>query len=284
MQKIAPTLIIGVGGIGAEIAAILEKRSRVQKNNKNLEFLILDTDINAMREREYKGYSGERVKMSRNETVEHCVREMMPQIQDWYPNMSFYNFKSMSEGAGQVRAISRLALESCLKEGRLAEALGRLMVRLHSQLNRDEEQQMKILIISTLAGGTGSGAILPLVVYLRHYMKQHYPASEVNIKGFFLMPDILDEVVGGYREKISIYSNAYASLKELVAFMRKADQLADNSGELQIKLPMEGTEYLSEKNPKSYNYCFLIGKGRIFSEPAKLLNFLITGGSKDTGF
>ena len=259
MEKAAPTLIIGVGGIGAEITALLEQRCGSDAQGKNQKFLIIDTDINAIRERRSKGYQGEVLRMSENITVGKCLHQM-PEVADWYPKMNFYNYKSMSEGAGQVRAISRLAFESALKQGKVEKVLNKIIEELHNLSGQEEEQQQRILIISTLAGGTGSGAILPLALYLRHYMKKNYPLSEVNIKGFFLMPDVLDSVVGGYRERLSIYANAYAAIKELTAFMRKADHLADNSGELYMKLPGEGLSQWEDQDGSSYNYCFLIGK------------------------
>lgn len=257
MSLTAPTLIIGIGGIGAEITALLEKRSGGNKDNQ--QFLIVDTDINAIRERISKGFAGETIQMSENMTVEKCLAQL-PQSAEWYPKMDFYNYKSMSEGAGQVRVISRLAFESALKNNKFEPVLRTIMDRLHCLGDQDEGQQMRILIVSTLAGGTGSGAVLPLAIYLRQYMRRNYPVSEVNIKGFFLMPDILDSVVGGYRERISIYANAYATIKELTAFMRKADDLADNSSELRMRLTGEGDGCQEKTSNSSYNYCFLIGK------------------------
>ena len=51
----------------------------------------------------------------------------------------------------------------------------------------------------------------------------------------------------------------------------------------------KNVEYKENLPEKSIKYmksvvAFANGKGCIFSEPAKLLNFLTTDGSKDTGF
>jgi hypothetical protein len=78
--------------------------------------------------------------------------------------------KTVSEGAGQVRAISRLALNSTIKTGRI-RPLYDSIDDLFRKTGKDMKQAMRVVIASTASGGTGSGIILPLSMFIRDYVK-----------------------------------------------------------------------------------------------------------------
>ena len=45
----APTLIIGLGGIGSEIVSMVEEKAKISKSDiSNVKFIIIDTDNGAV--------------------------------------------------------------------------------------------------------------------------------------------------------------------------------------------------------------------------------------------
>jgi quinolinate synthase len=86
--------------------------------------------------------------------------------------------KTVSEGAGQVRAISRLALNSTIKTGKI-RPLYESIDDLFRKTGKEMKQAMRVVIASTASGGTGSGIILPLSMFIRDYVKEKYPNHTV---------------------------------------------------------------------------------------------------------
>ncbi len=87
----------------------------------------------------------------------------------------------MSEGAGQVRAISRLALNSTIKTGRIRPLLD-AVDDLFRKSGKEMKQAMRAVIVSNFSGGTGSGILLPLAMYLRDYVKDKYPNTSLIVR------------------------------------------------------------------------------------------------------
>ena len=106
-----PTIIIGLGGVGSEITAMAEERLRnappdsSKALRKLLRFAVVDTDVSALRERQRSGFQGALVQISDNMTVERYLR-YDPGAQEWFPPCHILSRKTLTEGAGQVRAVS----------------------------------------------------------------------------------------------------------------------------------------------------------------------------------
>ena len=252
----APTVIIGVGGIGAEICATVAMRSE-NRSLENVRFVILDTDINSIRELHRKGFRGTEILLTDNMTVERC-RDSITGTKDWYPESDIFNGKPMTEGAGQQRAISRLALDYSIREGKLAP-LCEVIQELNELTMDDSEQQMRFYIISSLVGGTGSGLILPLALYLNRFVFEEFGDNLSICKGFFVLSSALKNSVGTRLELKSLDSNAYAAVKELSAFMQIAD---DRKGRYQdTAMILAGSDTLSydKYQNMAYEYCYLFG-------------------------
>lgn len=175
----------------------------------------------------------------------------------WFLRNEILDFKPMTEGAGQVRAVSRLAFELAVKKQKLSplyEAIRQLHIST-SENREGEDNAFRVIIVSTLAGGTGSGIILPLALHIRQYMREVYRRRDVIIRGIFLMADCLDNVVGSETERRSLRSNTYAAVKELDAFMKKADGYLDERYGPYICL--EERSGVKNSSLLSYNYCYL---------------------------
>ena len=220
---LTPIIVLGLGGIGSEIVKRLEKKVKEMNLESRALFAIIDTDINTMNRIQQEGFEGTFVQISKNMTVKEYLNQY-EQAKDWFSETEGLNIKSMTEGAGQVRAISRLAFDVAVRNGSL-NGLEEKIRHLFQITEREEQQAPRILVVSSLAGGTGSGIVMPLALYMRRYFEEVLHIRTVIIKGMFIMPDVFKDIIGNNFEQVSIEANAYAAIKELEAFNKKGELL-----------------------------------------------------------
>ena len=112
--KNVPVLLIGLGGIGSEIVDNVYGRLKDSGMIDNVEALVFDTDINS--QRNLNNVSADcKIHTSTDKTVKYAL-ENDPTARDWFPSHPIIDKMQMLNGAGQIRAVSRLALRSAMKE------------------------------------------------------------------------------------------------------------------------------------------------------------------------
>jgi hypothetical protein len=166
--------------------------------------------------------------------------------------------KTLSEGAGQVRAISHLAFVTAMKRGFL-EPLDNAIYDLYKLENVPSTQVLKVIIVSTLAGGTGSGLILPVSMYIKQFLKTKIQIPGSITRGFFLLPEILYGAVTAEPMRNAFKANAYAVLRELNAFILKADgNLPERyKDKVDLMFPKVGTSEFEEYDVLPFDFCFM---------------------------
>lgn len=256
---LAPIIVLGLGGVGSEIVTRLERKVSYKNLKGKALFAVIDTDVNTMDRIRQEGFGGCQIQISKNMTVKEYLAAYS-EYGEWFFSTEGLNIKSMTEGAGQVRAISRLAFDMAVRNGmfnQLEEKINQVF-QLSEQLSY---QTPRILIVSSLAGGTGSGIVLPLALYMRRYFEEELHITSVIIKGMFIMPDVFRDVVGSDFEQISIDANAYAAIKELEVFTKKGEgYLARRyDDKLYLKLPYKASDESETYITLPYNYCYLFG-------------------------
>lgn len=258
----APVLFVGCGGIGSKIIKGVADRA-LHDDNTLLRFVCMDTDVNDIINVD-KGANVRSVTTSSTATIETYLKNDKIAKNYWFPENKMLDSKSVSEGAGQVRAISRLALNATIKEGRIIElynAIDELFLKDGGKF----KQAIKVMIASTVAGGTGSGIAMEVGMLIRHYINKNYPEAAVMIRGFMVMPGVMDTVIDTQSERDSIRSNGYATIKEINAFMMKGSGFFDTVPELRrykdlsISIPSatSGEEKLSNL---PFDFCFLMDR------------------------
>lgn len=115
-----PVLLIGLGGTGSKIAAKIYNEVP-EEEKKKVVVHIFDTDVN-----EVLGLkASDRTIISTDLTVEKCLlKDYMRQCNAdaWFPVEYPTIMKTkFSDGAGQIRAISRLAYMDAIASGKLKE-------------------------------------------------------------------------------------------------------------------------------------------------------------------
>ncbi len=271
----APTLFVGVGGTGSDIVRMVAEMCKPGEV-ENISFVCLDTNVNDLTNVENSGAKIYAVQTSTTQTVGDYLDYDNDALRNWFPKNAVMYDKTVSEGAGQVRAISRLALNSTIKTGKIAP-LYDAIDNLFRKDGRKLKQAMRVAIVSTASGGTGSGIAMPLAMFIRDYIKNKYPQTGTIVRSMILLPETLDSVITSSVERDSQRRNAYATIKEINAFMMKGSGFCDIDGEfsryrdLHLDVPIAGTNERKSLSLLPFDFCFLLDGQN--SEDNTLVNF-----------
>jgi len=255
---LAPTLIVGLGGVGSKITAKLSAKITDEKQRARINFVVFDTDVNEL-DKIKKDYPFiKTVQTSTNMTVgDYLHLDEFTRDNTFPVNPNLYR-KTLSEGAGQVRAISHLALVTAMKRGYM-EPLDNAIYDLYKLEATPSTQVLRVIIVSTLAGGTGSGLILPVSMYIKQFLKTKIQIPGSITRGFFILPEILYGAVTAEPMRNAFKANAYAVLRELNAFILKADgNLPERyKNKVHLKFPKIGTNEFEEYDVLPMDFCFM---------------------------
>lgn len=261
-NKVGATLFVGVGGIGSRIIKGVAERC-IDDNTDNLRFVSMDTDVNDLTRLE-SGQVITTIQTSSTRSIKDYLAYDKDAKNYWFPENKILDYKTVSEGAGQVRAISRLALNATIRQGninKLYDAIDQLFLKDGS----DRNQAIKVVIASSLTGGTGSGIAMLTGMLVRKYLNKNYPESSAIIRGFLIMPGVMDTVIKTESERLSQRRNGYAALKEINAFMMKGSGFFDSEPSLKrykdmcVKVPTtSGEDEVLDNLP--FDFCFLLDR------------------------
>ena len=232
--RIRPTIVIGMGGTGGDV--IMRVRRRFYETYGSLaefpivSYLWLDTDrsekhILAKEIREFVRLTDtERLMLTINDTTSITQNLKEPNYAHidrwWYPGLNALG--QMNEGAGQIRAYSRLAFFHHFTAIRAAITDANTKVRdplaqdtmMKSQTLKDMgilaqvefNSPTNVVLVCSIAGGTGSGMMLD-VSFL---VKDIFQEGNVTTSAYLVFPDHFGTVTN---ERMK--ANSYALLKEL---------------------------------------------------------------------
>lgn len=254
---LAPTLLVGLGGIGSKIICNVAELAN-DKQREKLGFVVFDTDVNELRAIKEQNPFVKTVQTSTRLTVGEYLQMDNNARDTWFPTHTILNSKTLTEGAGQVRAVSRLALETAIRAGKM-EPLHEAIQELYELEEGKEEQSLRVIIVSSLAGGTGSGLLLPVALYIKNYLTTRFRQSSNITRGFFILPEVFYKVIPGAIEQNNLKSNAYAALRELDAFLMKGDETLHEKykNTVRLQFPRIGSDEYDEFNVRPFDFCFL---------------------------
>lgn len=255
---LAKTLIVGLGGIGSKITANLAAKIPDDKKDK-INFVVLDTDINDLGriQREYQGLLRP-IQTSTNSTVgAYLAKDTFTRDNSFPLNSNLYN-KTLTEGAGQVRAISHLAFITAMMQKEFRK-LDDAIMDLYKLEPEPYSQALRVIIVSSLAGGTGSGIILPVSMYIKQLIKTKMNLPGNIVRGFFILPEVIFDSVKAEDSRNNFRANAYAVLRELNAFILKADGNLPERYKDKVCLwfPKNDTNEFEEYNVLPMDFCFM---------------------------
>ena len=140
----APTLFVGVGGTGCKIVKKVADLCAPEEK-ENINFLCLDTNVNDLSSVANGKSKIYWVQTSNTQTVGSYLDYDDEARKKWFPKNAVMYDKTVSEGAGQVRAISRLALNSTIKTGKI-RPLYDSIDDLFRKTGKDMKQAMRVVI------------------------------------------------------------------------------------------------------------------------------------------
>lgn len=261
MNMQVPTILIGLGGIGSAITHnVYEKIPNDAK--KRVAMHVFDTDIHTVSK--FQHIRKFVTQTSSSKTPREYIAEDQT-ITDWFPHDPTILDKPLTDGAGQLRVISRLALRAAMKDDKLT-SFWQEIEKIFPVTSDTTEYGVRVIIITSLAGGTGSGMFLQIALYLREMLRKKLHHNNILIRGAFLMPDALVKTrTISAKEYESVQANGYASLKELHAItLGSTGELSQRGGvtiELEYRpdqVDEEGrTNHIITQKHLPYNYCFL---------------------------
>lgn len=254
-----PVLLIGLGGIGSTIVDKTYGKLKKTGELQFLEALVFDTDQASLSK--LTNIPSEcKIQTSTDKTVKY-VLDRDTNAKEWFPEHKKILDMQLIKGAGQIRALSRLALRSAMKAGKLTNVQN-VRDRIYKLGTNAHEKSIRIMIVTSLMGGTGSGMFLQIPLYLREIFQSKYSADRIEIQGTFLLPDTLKGSIDD-KQKLNVYANAYASLKELHAIIMS---LAGEGSTVDLEYRPDQIEEAHEKGQGiavkdwPYDYCFIYDK------------------------
>ncbi len=252
-----PTVLIGIGGIGGAIVRLVNNELK-NYDKQFVRMIVLDTNTNDLSKLDSTNIPY--VQTSENMTVSDYLRQN-ERFQDWFPKNPLLNSKKLTQGAGQVRAISRLgalASEGAGRFEKIKSAIDEVRINVGSTVRQD----VRVMIVGSVCGGTGSGMSIQLPYLVRDMLDEH-----AIVRGLFIMPDIVEEVQDTEPKKRAVYVNGYAFLRELNAF-NKAQTFQRGTEKLKLEhyhITDENltVDHTAPSRPAPYDFLFLVEKSDV---------------------
>lgn len=228
--KITRTIFVGLGGTGVK-AILRAKQCFVDAYGDvppMVAFLAVDTD-KAIRESSLPSRSGKRVKLAENEicfcgitgSALDIYRNHLTKFQ-WLPkrNVAFLsNLKN--QGAHQVRSNGRFlarhnATDISRRVASKVTEIGQPLPigsRFVYDTNKDGvEYPIKVNVVGSVAGGTGSGTMLDMLVLIAKTLRDS--GLSYSITPWMVLPEVFRHMAPG-PASANVYQNAYGAIREL---------------------------------------------------------------------
>jgi hypothetical protein len=231
---VGPTLVVGLGGTGKEVLfrlrRLIVERFGSLDELPCIQFLLLDTDqTNEAKRQSDIPIADDRlydkVKFRPSETINLSIPggtgalvsniERFPHIREWFQDKGkIASMGDLADGAAQVRMASRLAFYSSenyeaisAKLDAIPGRLGNPTVgeRVATYFSTYDIKECNVHVVTSLAGGTGSGIFLDMGFLLKAKMQDYKRTA------YLFFPSLYANLLGERRMR----ANGYAALKEL---------------------------------------------------------------------
>ncbi len=215
--KNAKVLLIGLGGTGSRVVnnVLKDLQDRnITYRSDDVCCAVLDTNQNDVDDIIDSGTNIPVVETSKNQKIRDYVAELNHlKPLSWFPNYDALFEESMIDGASQMRMKSRMGFLGTENDGKVKE----LESMINNILNIVGDTKIRVMIVSSLSGGTGSGMFIQTALWIRNYFDSRDIA--ITIKGIFLLPDVFVDTLDSIRKNklhtLRHYANAYAAIREL---------------------------------------------------------------------
>ena len=228
--KLTKTLFVGLGGTG--VKSILRTKQCFMDAYGEIPpmiaFLAIDTD-KGIRNIALKSRSGKDVTLSDSEFC-FCgikgsaldIYNHAPNKFSWLPKRNLNNLAGLrNDGSGQIRSNGRflirynadpLSKAVAGKVAQIARPLPHNSRFVYDNNKEGIEYPTKINIVGSVAGGTGSGTFIDMIVLVSETLKSQ--GTNFYIQPWIVLPEVFRLMVPG-PPSANVYQNTYGALREL---------------------------------------------------------------------
>lgn len=264
-QMLRPTIIIGTGGTGNQVARRLKKLVREHYGDTPtlIHFLVMDTDAATFNDRHWAPLPElnelERMPLYDPQVPFSDVRDnagAYPEIHDWLPPTVDVGLLDRQEGSGQIRMLGRMAFYKSFGffERRLDYIFTQCQ-RIQKQLEAMRRYEFDIAadpviyVVSSVCGGQGAGVVIDLAVALREMARHRFPGH--NLIGALAMPSTFaDRIPRENRAKT--LANTHAAMKEIDYLMHSPEK-----SRMQFRFPAPLERMVTPSSPL-FDICYLV--------------------------
>jgi hypothetical protein len=234
VADLLPTLYIGLGGFGKTVITKLKKKIEdILPNDKlgGFAFLVLDTHPfdrgTGLTDREY-------LPLSIGVTPD-TVAQLNSQFLKFYTQLvGRWQTGNIQFGANMVRVVGRLAFRNPPTFREFIDRLRSTSNQIMQEREGFRTSTPKIYVISSLAGGTGSGCFLDVIACVREFFHTRI-GTNFKLQAIIVTPDALEDTAGVNLQEL--YANTYATLKEIYHFLNnEAVQKYDDAEYKEIRI------------------------------------------------
>lgn len=228
--KLTKTLFIGLGGTGAK-AILRTKQCFMDAYGEippMIAFLAIDTD-KGIRSTVLQSRSGKDVRLNDNEVC-FCgikgsaldIYNHAPSKFSWLPSRNVNNLAGLrGEGAGAVRSNGRFLIRynadpiSKAVAGKVSQIAQPIPIGSKYDFDKNTqgmEYPAIVNIVGSVAGGTGSGTLVDMIVLASETLKGQ--GQLFKIQPWIVLPEVFRTMVPG-PPSANVYQNSYGAMREI---------------------------------------------------------------------
>lgn len=271
-SHLQPSLIVGMGGTGAQILARIKKLFLAEaphllfnESNREGKVKLLALDLRDYAPAEHaplergSEYLGLGVGLPVDEWIDHQFKSGSPDLgirDHWLLNPDGSPYRTgigrIVDGTGQIRAVGRAAVFN--EASRLYDTFGKIFADFFD-VTQDSTATPEVYFCTSLTGGTGSSMIFDIPYLAREAALSKVPTRTIFMYGHFILATAYQHVLPQQRQKFDTLANCYTALKELDFFANYPEWRVNYTPSARL---MDANGKLTENAVKSpYDFMYL---------------------------
>ena len=210
-------LLIGLGGLGSR--TVNKIMSKVPKEFKDYtQAVSIDTDVTDMQRLDNIPVENQITLGSGNTTIGKFMKDN-PDTKKWMVQgnaLDLIKKRNTKDGAKQIRLVSRIALRATNDQGSLGRKIEQAINKVNAVDGRIAGNGLLVMVVCSIAGGTGAGTVLQVPMYLEDAIRNSYSPENVQFECAMLMPNAFATTLSAENYG-SAKVNGYAVLRELMS-------------------------------------------------------------------
>lgn len=236
--QFTPALYVFLGSTPAQIGYRLkELQDQSYGDLPIFQYLWIDTDTRTSPEIENWMKSKNVVKTNIGRYNPRTVLKNLdgyPSIAKWWPKVTHSALSTLAQGAKQRRILGRLSLFALFNQtidgelsihDTLEQAAQKVAQISNQQQVKDvrvgnttysvDNSRVRVYIVNSMCGGTGSGIVYDVVYLLKNFFQNN--AVEAEVLGIQILPSVIERAIGPVdpNQKQKVKANAYGYLQDL---------------------------------------------------------------------